>query len=91
MSQILTEMQAAAWPDRVHHWYAWNDLDHPLSESALDDVDWVLGDPLPRVVATTRQRQWIVPATDGEVWWWVCVPSLPTGISVCSDESGDVS
>ena len=23
----------AAWPDRLHHWYAWDDLAHPPSEN----------------------------------------------------------
>ena len=86
VSQTADEIAAAAWPDllvSVAQWdpetAVWRDLG-PWEAEAWT-TDGVLGDPLPLIAVRTLAK-WVVPATDGVVWWWVCVPHRPPVLPV---------
>lgn len=89
MSQWHQEILAAAWPDhpiRTRQWdgqaHAWQD-DTPWN---LNDPrfhpDGILGDPLPLVAVETDAGRWVVPATDGMVWWWASQNEFPECLPV---------
>lgn len=83
-SQCADEIAAAAWPDlpiSVQQWDpaagVWRDLG-PWDAGAWD-TEIVLGDPLPLIAVHTLCK-WIVPITDGAVWWWTPVAQRPQAV-----------
>ena len=84
MSQCADEIAAAAWPDlpiAVQQWDpaegVWRDLG-PWDAGAWD-TEIVLGDPLPLIAVHTLCK-WIVPVTDGFVWWWTHTAQRPQAV-----------
>ncbi len=92
MSQCADEIAAAAWPDilvSVQRWdpepAAWSDLG-PWDASAWSS-EILVGDPLPLIAVRTLCK-WIVPETDGSVWWWTSVPQRPDALPLSEPEKG---
>ena len=87
MSHIADEMEAAAWPSSLCCLVSWEHGNAPSSAQPWQDVrghyarELLLGDPLPLVALRTLSGQWVVPTTDGTVWWWTqqekCPDHLP--------------
>jgi len=86
MSQCADEIAAVGWSDllvSVQEWdpeaATWHELGR--WDASYWDAEIVLGDPLP-LIAVRTLCQWIVPATDDDVWWWTRVPERPKAVPI---------
>lgn len=95
MSQCADEIAAVAWPDLLVSVQAWDPEAarwHDLGpwDARVWGAEIALGDPLPLIAVHTLCK-WIVPATDGDVWWWTRVSKRPDAVPIFSKASGAAS
>ena len=92
MSQCADEIAAAAWPDllvSVQQWdpeaSAWQDVGRWEASAWSSEI--LVGDPLPLIAVRTLCK-WIVPVTDGAVWWWTHVAQRPDALPLFEPRKG---
>ncbi|SMC02028.1 hypothetical protein SAMN00768000_0238 [Sulfobacillus thermosulfidooxidans DSM 9293] len=93
MSQSYNEILAAAWPEHPVRVFRWDNQNQKWLEAMPWDPqdpqlhrEGILGDPLPLLIICTESGSWIVPATDGRVWWWTKQSVRPDRIPLIEAE-----